>query len=70
MFTLKILTKRKHIMEHSMLQIKKEIHTLLKSYCDIDGFKMGILGENLIKERLDFTKPQARVLKTDEDRNR
>ncbi len=57
-------------MEHSMLQIKKEIHTLLKSYCDEYGFKMGSLVENLIKERLAFTKAQARVLKTDKDRNR
>ena len=69
MFTLKILTKRKHIMEHSMLQIKKEIHILLKTYCDEHGFKMGSLVEILIKERLDFTKSQARVLKTDEDIN-
>ena len=56
-------------MEHSMLQIKKEIHILLKTYCDEHGFKMGSLVEILIKELLDFTKPQARVLKTDEDRN-
>jgi hypothetical protein len=53
-----------------MLQIKKEIHTLLKSYCDEHGFKMGSLVENLIKKQLGFTKTQARVLKTDKDSNR
>jgi hypothetical protein len=53
-----------------MLQIKKEIHTLLKSYCDEHGFKMGSLVENLIKKQLGFTKPQESLLKTDKGKNR
>jgi hypothetical protein len=64
------LPRIKHIMDHSMLQIKKEIHTLLKSYCDEHGFKMGSLVENLIKKQLGFTKPQESLLKTDKGKNR
>jgi len=52
-------------MKYAMLQIKKETHELLKTYCEEHGFKMGSLVENLIKKHIGFTKPQSGVLKAD-----
>jgi len=53
-------------MEYSMLQIKKETHTLLKKYCEEHGFKMGSLVENLIKKHVNGTKPPvSKVTKVD-----
>lgn len=52
-------------MKYSMLQIKKEIHELLKTYCEEHGFKMGSLVENLIKKQVGVPKPQNGVLKAD-----
>lgn len=51
-------------MEYSMLQIKKETHTLLKKYCEEHGFKMGSLVENLIKKHVNATK-SPKVTKID-----
>lgn len=52
-------------MKYAMLQIKKETHELLKTYCEEHGFKMGSLVENLIKKHVGVTKPQSGVLKAD-----
>lgn len=52
-------------MKYAMLQIKKETHELLKSYCEEHGFKMGSLVENLIKKHIGVSKPQSGVLKAD-----
>ena len=52
-------------MKYAMLQIKKETHELLKNYCEVHGFKMGSLVENLIKKHIGVTKPQSGVLKAD-----
>ena len=52
-------------MKYAMLQIKKETHELLKTYCEEHGFKMGSLVENLIKKHIGVTKPQSGVLKAD-----
>lgn len=43
-------------MAYSMLQIKKETHTLLKKYCEEHGFKMGSLVENLIRKHIGIDK--------------
>ena len=48
-----------------MLQIKKETHELLKSYCEEHGFKMGSLVENLIKKHIGVPKTQSGVLISD-----
>lgn len=52
-----------------MLQIKKETHELLKSYCEEHGFKMGSLVENLIKKHINPPKPIGNVLKADKIKN-
>jgi len=52
-------------MKYSMLQIKKETHTLLKEYCETHGFKMGSLVENLIKKHIGVSKPQSVMMKAD-----
>lgn len=52
-------------MKYAMLQIKKETHELLKTYCEEHGFKMGSLVENLIKKHIGVSKPQSGVLKAD-----
>jgi hypothetical protein len=52
-------------MKYAMLQIKKETHELLKSYCEEHGFKMGSLVENLIKKHVGVVKHQSGVLKAD-----
>lgn len=52
-------------MKYAMLQIKKETHELLKTYCEEHGFKMGSLVENLIKKHIGVTKPVSGVLKAD-----
>ena len=44
-----------------MLQIKKETHTLLKTYCEEHGFKMGSLVENLIRKHIGIIKPQPQL---------
>jgi len=53
------------VMKYAMLQIKKETHELLKTYCEEHGFKMGCLVENLIKKHVGFIKPKSDVLKAD-----
>jgi hypothetical protein len=56
-------------MKYAMLQIKKETHELLKSYCEEHGFKMGSLVENLIKKHINPPKPVGNVLKADKIKN-
>lgn len=46
-------------MSYSMLQIKKETHTLLKKYCEEHGFKMGSLVENLIRKHIGVDKQKS-----------
>jgi len=49
-------------MAYAMLQIKKETHELLKSYCEEHGFKMGSLVENLIKKHVGIVKQKTETL--------
>jgi hypothetical protein len=56
-------------MKYAMLQIKKDTHELLKTYCEEHGFKMGSLVENLIKKHIGVTKTQPTILKADKIRN-
>jgi hypothetical protein len=56
-------------MEYSMLQIKKETHTLLKKYCEEHGFKMGSLVENLIKKHIGNYKEAPQKVNTNRVRN-
>ncbi len=48
-----------------MLQIKKDTHEMLKTYCEEHGFKMGSLVENLIKKHIGVTKQTVSILKAD-----
>lgn len=48
-----------------MLQIKKDTHEMLKTYCEEHGFKMGSLVENLIKKHIGIVKPNVSILKAD-----
>ena len=43
-------------MAYSMLQIKKETHTILKTYCEENGFKMGSFVEKLIRKHINSEK--------------
>jgi len=38
--------------KYAMLQIDKEVHQLLKSFCKDKGYKMNGLVESLIKEKI------------------
>jgi hypothetical protein len=42
-----------------MLQIKKETHTILKTYCEENGFKMGSLVEKLIRKHINSEKQKS-----------
>jgi hypothetical protein len=42
--------------KYSMLQIDSEIHSMLKSFCDERGMKMGKLVEALIKDKITPTR--------------
>jgi hypothetical protein len=46
-------------MAYSMLQIKKETHTILKTYCEENGFKMGSLVEKLIRKHINSEKQKS-----------
>ena len=48
-----------------MLQIKKDTHEMLKTYCEEHGFKMGSLVENLIKKHIGVNKQTVSILKAD-----
>lgn len=37
---------------YAMLQLPKEVHTVLKEYCDERGYKMSRFVSNLIKEKI------------------
>jgi hypothetical protein len=52
-------------MKYAMLQIKKDTHEMLKTYCEEHGFKMGSLVENLIKKHIGIAKPNVSILKAD-----
>jgi hypothetical protein len=52
-------------MKYAMLQIKKDTHEMLKTYCEEHGFKMGSLVENLIKKHIGVTKQTVSILKAD-----
>jgi hypothetical protein len=42
-----------------MLQIKKETHTILKTYCEENGLKMGSLVEKLIRKHINSEKQKS-----------
>jgi hypothetical protein len=52
-------------MKYAMLQIKKDTHEMLKTYCEEHGFKMGSLVENLIKKHIGVNKQTVSILKAD-----
>lgn len=52
-------------MKYAMLQIKKDTHEMLKTYCEEHGFKMGSLVENLIKKHIGINKQTVSILKAD-----
>jgi hypothetical protein len=56
-------------MKYAMLQIKKDTHELLKTYCQEHGFKMGSLVETLIKKHVSPAKLTGNVLKADKVKN-
>lgn len=48
-----------------MLQLNKETHALLKSYCEEHGFKMSSLVDKLIKKHIGISNSDMNVLRAD-----
>lgn len=51
-----------------MLQLNKETHILLKSYCEEHGFKMSSLVDKLIKKHIGISNPDMNTLRADKIR--
>jgi hypothetical protein len=47
---------------YAMLQLPKEVHTVLKDYCDERGLKMSRFVSNLIKEKIRTTSKVRNIL--------
>lgn len=47
---------------YAMLQLPKEVHTVLKDYCDERGYKMSRFVSNLIKEKIRTTTKVRNIL--------
>jgi hypothetical protein len=52
-------------MKYAMLQLNKETHVLLKSYCEEHGFKMSSLVDKLIKKHIGISNSDMNVLRAD-----
>lgn len=47
---------------YAMLQLPKEVHAILKEYCDERGYKMSRFVSNLIKEKIRTTSKARNIL--------
>lgn len=56
------MTKLTKSERYAMLQLPKEVHTLLKEFCDERGYKMSRFVSNLIKEKLRTVQKPKNVL--------
>ena len=52
------MIKKSKSESYAMLQLPKEVHLLLKEFCDERGYKMSRFVSNLIKEKIRTTKPK------------
>jgi hypothetical protein len=52
------MIKKSKSESYAMLQLPKEVHILLKDFCDERGYKMSRFVSNLIKERIRTHKPK------------
>lgn len=52
-------------MKYAMLQLNRETHTLLKSYCEEHGLKMNSLVDKLIKKHIGINNSDMHILKAD-----
>ena len=52
------MIKKSKSESYAMLQLPKEVHLILKEFCDERGYKMSRFVSNLIKEKIRTTKPK------------